>query len=162
VDRDAALVAALGAAVLAGCTQRRVPVPPSPSRSSTASPAADPAVAVLLGWEASERRLAALHASALRRVPGLTTLRRNHLARAGAIADRLRARGVASPSPTPAVRPLHGKPPALVAALVAAERGAATAYLGALARVDADLATLGAELAAGARQHAVVLRLLPS
>jgi hypothetical protein len=152
VDRDALLAAALGAAVLTGCTApRRVPALPSPSPSSAPPP--DPDAALLSSWAASERRVAGLYG------PGgpLAPLRANHLARAVAVEALLVARG-ASPAPSPA--PAR---PAAVAALLTAERSLATAYLASLARAgDPAVAVLGAELAAGARQHAALLPLVPA
>lgn len=156
MDRDAALVAALGAAVLAGCTERRVAVPPTPSGPVTPSPA-DPDVATLAAWSASEQRLAVLYAPLVRAVPSLAALRRNHTARARAVEGRLRALGSARASISRPVAP-HGRPVALAAGLAAAERKAAAAYVAALSGLrDPDVAVLGAELAAGARQHVVVL-----
>jgi hypothetical protein len=156
VDRRAAL-AALGALVVTACTERRHALPPSPSASSP--PPVDPDVTTLVSWSASERRLALLYAPLLGKAPALRALRDNHTARAAAVADRLAVRGLSpSPVPTPVRK---GGVPALVAALVADEREAATRYLAALGRIaDPGVAVLGAELAAGARQHAVVLRLV--
>jgi hypothetical protein len=151
VDRDALLAAALGAAVVTGCTApRRVPALPSPSTS----PPPDPDAALLSSWALAERRTAGLYAA----TGPLATLRANHLARAAAAEALLAARG-ASPSPPPAV-PAR---PAAVAALVAAERALAAGYVAALGRVtDSAVAVLGAELAAGARQHAALLPLVPA
>jgi hypothetical protein len=151
VDRDALLAAALGAAVLTGCTApRRVPALPSLS-PSPAPP--DPDAALLSSWALSERRVAGLYGP----TGPLAPLRANHLARAAAAEALLVARGT-SPSPPPA--PAR---PAAVAALVAAERSLATGYLASLPRVtDPSVAVLGAELAAGARQHAALLPLVPA
>ncbi len=158
MDR-AAFVAAAGVAFLAACTDRRHPAPPLPSPSS-ASPTPDPDAAVLTAWSASEQRLAALYAPVVHPAAAIAALRANHVARAAAVAEHLRVRGLVAASAA-AVAPLRGKPPAVVTALVAAERAAATGYLAALSRVsDPDVAVLGAELAAGARQHATVLRLV--
>ncbi|MDQ1712594.1 MAG: hypothetical protein QOE45_2044 [Frankiaceae bacterium] len=148
MDRDALLAAALGAAVLTGCTApRRVPSP------SPTPPPVDPDVAVLRSWAALERRAVATYDVAVRTAPALAPLRANHLARAAAVEALLATRG-ATPSPaTPASRAPDPS---------SAERGLVAAILASLPRVaDPDVAVLGAELAAGARQHATLLPLVP-
>lgn len=144
MDRDALLVAALGAAVV-GCTAGREDDPaPVPTTPSPTPAAAD--VALLESWWRRERSLAAsLPASYI-------PLRNNHLTRAAAVAEHLAALGAAPPSP-PAPVPVadHAK----------AARDAAARYVAELTgAASADVAVLGAELAAGARQHAVVLAAL--
>jgi hypothetical protein len=160
MDRNAALAAALGAAVLAGCTADREAAPAPTTPSATTPPPADPDLALLSGWYAAERRLAARYAVLVRRVPALAPLRANHDTRADAVRDHLLVRG-ASPAEQPGA-PLRGAPRSLVKSFAAAERRLAAAYLSELARVtDPKVATLGAELAAGARQHATLLELVP-
>jgi hypothetical protein len=160
VDRDAVLAAALGAAVLTGCTSPSRPAP-TPSPSPSVPPPVDPDVAVLLSWAAAERSLAARYATAVHAVPALKPLRANHLARVAAAADHLRVRGVVPPPP-PARAPLRGTPASLVRALADAERRLAAGYLADLTGVqNPKVAVLGAELLAGARQHATVLALVP-
>jgi hypothetical protein len=155
VDRDALLVAALGAAVLGACTPDRTPALPSPTVSVPASPV-DPDVAVLTAWALAERNIAARYGLLVTKVPALKPLRTNHLARS-AYAASLRP-GI---TVTPTAKPLHGAPKLVVPAFAKAERALATSYVAALAGVrDPDVAALGAELAAGARQHAALLPLV--
>jgi hypothetical protein len=157
MDRDALLVAALGAAVLTGCTPDRQPRP-TPSASPSLAPT-DPDVATLRAWASAERSIAARYGTLVRTVPSLKPLRANHLARAAAVEERLAFLGAAPPSP-PATEALRGKPAALLSAFAAAERRLAARYLADLRALrDPALAVVGAELAAGARQHAVVLGL---
>lgn len=154
MDSDALLVAALGAAVLTGCTPS-APVP-SPSVSPSVPPSADPDVAVVSAWAVEERSLAARYGPLAARVPALAPLRANHLARAAACEALLSARGAVVPHATG--RPSNGAPRALMAAFATVERRLAARYLTDVALVrDADVAVLGAELAAGARQHALAL-----
>lgn len=152
MDRDALLAAALGAAVLTGCTvPRRVPALPSP----TPSPPPDPDVALLRSWGAAERRAVTAYDTPVRTSPALNTLRANHLARAAAVEALLAERG-ASPSPPALAAPVLPAPVALERALVAG-------YLRDLGAVtDPGVAVLGAELAAGARQHLALLPLVPA
>jgi hypothetical protein len=157
VDRDAVLAAALGAAALAGCT--RAADPPGPTSSPTPSPPpVDPDVAVLTAWYAAECGIADRYGKPTG--PVLKALRANHLARADAVLDHLRVRGVVAP--TPAARPpLRGKTASLVSAFRDAERALAGRYVLGLGAIrDPKVAVLGAELAAGARQHAVLLGLV--
>jgi hypothetical protein len=153
VDRDALLAAALGAAVLTGCTvPRRVPALPSPTPSPSPP---DPDVALLRSWAAGERRAVTAYDTPVRTSPALNTLRANHLARAAALEALLAERG-ASPSPPAIAAP--GLP-----APVAMERALVAGYLRDLAAVtDPVIAVLGAELAAGARQHLALLPLVPA
>lgn len=151
------LAAALGAAVLAGCT--RSPDPPGPTPSPTPSPSPlDPDVAVLTAWYAAERGIADRYGRPAG--PVLKALRANHVERAGAVLDHLRVRGVAAPTPAP--RPaLRGRTASLVRAFRDAEKALAGRYVLGLAAIrDPKVAVLGAELAAGARQHAVLLGLV--
>jgi len=160
VDRDALLAAALGAAVLSGCTSGSGSRPtPAPTPTPSASPA-DPDLALLRSWATAERALAARYAPAVRAVPALKALRANHLARATAVVDHLRVRGAVAPAvPRQPRAPRDTR--ALVRGLADAESRQAARYLAALARVrDPLVAMLGAELAAGARQHATVLRVV--
>lgn len=158
MDRDALLAAALGAAVLSGCTSGDER-PPRPTASPTPTPSpVDPDVALLRSWATAERALAARYAPAVRAVPALKPLRANHLARATAVADHLRARGTVAPA-VPRQPRAPRETAALLRALADAETRQAARYVAALARVrDPLVAMLGAELAAGARQHATVLR----
>ncbi len=137
MDREGLLVAALGAAVLTGCTSHDEPAPtPTP----TPSPTADPEALVLTSWWTQEETLYA------NTPPSHVPFRAAHRARRTAIEERLRARGV----------PIPGEPERWTLDLAGAER----AYTRSLAGLtDPDLVTLGAELAAGARQHAAVLGL---
>lgn len=151
------LAAALGAAVLAGCT--RSSGRPEPTASPTPSPSpVDPDVAVLTAWYAAERGIADRYGTPTG--PVLKALRANHLARADAVLDHLRVRGVVAPTPVP--RPaLRGKTASLVRAFRDAEKALASRYVTGLGAIrDPKVAVLGAELAAGARQHAVVLGLV--
>ena len=159
MDRDALLTAALGVAVLSGCTATRRTAPPAPS--PTPSPLAHPDVAVLVEWGEAERALAFRYAPLVKAVAALAPLRANHLARAEAVDEHLARLGGGTPSPGAVVNP--SAPPATLAkALAKLERDHAARCLSVLARVrDADVAVLGAELAAGARQHAVLLGLVP-
>ena len=161
MDRDALLTAALGAAVLTGCTPgRRDAAPPPESPSPSASPTVGPDVAVVVEWADAENALAFRYATLVKSVPALAPLRANHLARAEAVSEHL-ARLGGTPSPAAV---LHRKLPlpALVRSLTEAEREHATRVLARLSRLrDPDLVALGAELAAGARQHAVLLGLVP-
>ena len=135
MDREGLLVAALGAAVLTGCTRHDTPAP-----TPTPSPTTDPRVAVLAAWWTTE---ATLHAST---PPSHVPFRNAHRARLAAIEERLAALG-ATPPPPPRAGRLD---------LAGAERS----YTRSLAGLsDPDPVTLGAELAAGARQHAAVLGL---
>lgn len=137
MDREALLVAALGAAVLTGCTHHdaRKPAP-----RPTPSPTTDPEAVVLAAWWAQEETLYSATP------PGHLPFRAAHRARRIAIEERLRARGL----------PLPSQPERWTLDLAGAERS----YVRSLAGLtDPDLVTLGAELAAGARQHAVVLGL---
>jgi hypothetical protein len=155
VDRDALLVAALGAAVLGACTPDRTPALPSPSAPGT-TPPVDPDVAVLAAWALAERNIAARYGLLVSKVPALKPLRANHLARS-AYAASLRPGITVHPTATP----LHGAPKLVVKAFVKAEKALAVSYVTALAGVrDPAVATLGAELAAGARQHAALLPLV--
>ncbi|HVF05761.1 MAG TPA: hypothetical protein VNA20_13045 [Frankiaceae bacterium] len=159
MDRDVVLAAALGAAVAAGCTTSERPAP-EPTAAVTPTPTAvpeDPDVVALRSWLAAERRLAARYAAVVRQVPALRPLRVNHTTRATALTDHLRARGV-DPGPAATVAPLRGKPGTVVRTLARAERDLAAAYVATLPKVgDTAVLLLGAEFAAGARQHAVVL-----
>jgi hypothetical protein len=161
VDRDALLVAALGAAVLTGCTTSPSPAPlPSGSPSASRAPV-DPDVALLATWASRERVLAARYAALARSVPALAPLRANHTARAAAVERLVAARG-GTPLETEPPPALKGPRRDVVAAFVTAERRLAARYVAALRDVrDPDVAVLGAELAAGARQHAALLRLVP-
>ena len=161
MDRDALLAAALGAAVLTGCTTSS-PTPPGPTPSPTPSATPeDPDLALLTAWATDERVLAARYAPAVRAVPALAALRANHVTRAAAVVEHLRVRGAAAPA-VPAQPPTKAAPRALVAALADAERRLAGRYVAALGGVrDPLVVTLGAELAAGARQHAALLALVP-
>jgi len=151
------LAAALGAAVLAGCTRSSSPPRPSPSPSPSPTPV-DPDVAVLTAWYAAEHGIAARYGSP--KGPVLKALRANHLARADAVLDHLRVRGAGPPTPVPQP-PLRGKTASLVKAFREAERALAGRYVTGLGAIrDPKVAVLGAELAAGARQHAVVLGLV--
>lgn len=155
------LAAALGTAVLAACTPSSPDPAPAPSPGTPSPTPVDPDVALLRTWSADERVLAARYAALVRAVPALKPLRANHVARAAAVADHLRVRG-AAPLPIPAQAASKARPPALVDALADAERRLGARYLAALASVrDPKVAVLGAELAAGARQHVAVLRLVP-
>jgi hypothetical protein len=164
VDRDALLVASLGAAVLTGCTTSPSPAPlpsGSPSPSPSVTPAADPDVALLVTWASRERVLAARYAALARSVPALAPLRANHTSRAAAV-ERLVAERGGRLLETKPPRALTGPRRDVVAAFVTAERRLAARYVAALRDVrDPDVAVLGAELAAGARQHAALLRLVP-
>ncbi|HEU0132823.1 MAG TPA: hypothetical protein VFQ85_17725 [Mycobacteriales bacterium] len=157
MDRDALLVAALGAAVLTGCTPRSDrPGPATPSPLPSLAP--DPDQALLAAWAAAERLAAARYDRPVRAIPALAPLRANHLARARAVEARL----TASPSAAPAPPALGGPPAAVVRALVTAERALAASYAAAVARAaDPEVVLLGATLAAGARQHAALLPILP-
>lgn len=155
MDRDALLVAALGAAVLGACTPDRTPALPSPT-SSVSPSTVDPDVAVLTAWALAERNIAARYGLLVTKVPALKPLRANHLARAAYVAS-LRP-GI---TVTPTATPLRGAPKVVVPAFVKAEKALAVSYVAALAGVrDPDVAALGAELAAGARQHAALLPLV--
>lgn len=148
MDRDALLAAALGAAVLTGCTSDDDPAPtprPGPPTGHS-SRDVDPDLPIVLAWWVSEHHLQ--KATPATYVP----LRAARAERIAAMAERLLALGGNTNSPGP-------KP---IADLAKAERDASARYLVSLARVtDPAVAVLGAELAAGARQHATVLALLP-
>lgn len=104
----------------------------------------DPDVAILSAWWQSERRLrAALPAAA-------TALRDAHHARAVAVAEQLVVRDAPLPTdPAPPTRPASQE-----------EAAAYTRYVSALDSITSpDVAVLGAELAAGARQAATILAL---
>ncbi len=163
MDRDAVLAAALGAAVLTGCTgraRRSAPTPSAPPPSASPTPT-DPDVATLLSWAAAERSIAARYAAFARSVPSLAALRTNHLARAEAVEEQLAFRGVRVVD-APATPPLRGARRSVVRAFATAERRLAADYLRDLRALrDAGLAVLGAELATGARQHAIVLDRVP-
>jgi hypothetical protein len=108
-------------------------------------PTADPDVALLTAWLVSERRLLASLP------PAAAPLRNAHATRAAAVAEHLAARGAPVPS-GPSTSPVRDA--------ATAPRDASSRYLADVARAaSADVAVLGAELAAGARQHAVVLAL---
>ena len=142
MDRRAFLGAALGAAV--ACTRRAAPRP-LPTATPAPTPTVDPDVALLTSWWLSERRLlASLPAAA-------APLRAAHATRADAVAEHLAARG-ATPPAAPTAAPSRDAARTM--------EDASARYLADLARAaSADVAVLGAELAAGARQHAVVLTL---
>ena len=161
MDRDALLTAALGAAVLVGCTPGRREAAPTPSPSSPSpSPVEDPDVAVLVEWHGAEGALAFRYDALVKAVPALAPLRANHRTRADAVAEHLTRLG-GTPSPGAVVNP-SASPAALAKSLAKAERDHAARVLSRLSRVrDPDVAVLGAELAAGARQHAVLLGLVP-
>ena len=153
------LVAALGAAVLAGCTTSGAP-DPEPSESPTPTAPEDPDAAQLRAWLALEQRYADRYAAAATRVATLKALRSNHTARADAVADHLRVRGLLPPDRVP-VPALRGAPASVARTLARAERELAGRYVAALPRVtDPRVVVLGAELAAGARQHAELLALV--
>ena len=152
MDRDALLAAALGTAVLTGCTTSRRDPAPTPSPTTPSPTPVDPDLATLRTWWTAEIRLSRAYARASREIRPLGA---NHAARAAAVADHLRVRRAPLPA-RPAARALSR------AALRTAERRLAADLLADLAGVrDPLVATLGAELAAGARQHATLLGLLP-
>ena len=159
MDRDSLLAAALGAAVLTGCTSRSRPAP-APSASPTPSPApTDPDVAVLSGWIVEESRLADAYGAIVERLPSIAPLAGNHRDRAEELVTQVARRGAVPPRGGPGGGARTGSPGRVVAELARLEREAAARYLTALGRVaDPGVAVLGAELAAGARQHAAVLR----
>jgi hypothetical protein len=147
VDRRGLLGAALGlaaGAAVAGCTNGGGTSPTPAPTTPSPTPTLDPDLAILTAWWQSERRL-------LDSLPTTAApLRAAHAARLAAVAEHLAARGAPPPSPSPSPRP--------VTALVKAELDASARYLKDLAAVASnDVAVLGAELAAGARQHATVL-----
>lgn len=148
-DRRALLLGALGVAV-AGCTSGGGDDPsPTPAQSTASpTPATPPDAALLTAWWLTERRLHdALPAS-------YVPFRAAHEARIAAVEEHLRALGAPVPTaPAPKRIDDHTK-----AAIVAS-----AGYLGDVRRaVSPDVAVLGAELAAGARQDAMVLAALPS
>ena len=157
MDRDALLAAALGAAVLTGCTSSGDDDPtPTPVPSSPSPEPYDTDITVLRGWWSAELTLMRMCAAGQRKTPALRALAQNHNARLNAVADHLRVRDEPQPR-IPAVK----QPAVPLAALTSDERHLVTGYLDDLPRViDPLVVTLGAELAAGARQHATLLGLL--
>lgn len=157
MDRDALLAAALGTAVLTGCTSSGDDDPtPAPAPSSPTPDPVDPDITILRGWWSAEFTLMRMCAAGARKTPALRALAQNHNARLNAVADHLRVRD----EPQPRI-PAAQQPAVTLAALTRDERRLVTGYLDDLPRVtDPLVVTLGAELAAGARQHAVLLGLL--
>jgi len=153
VDRDAALVAALGAAVLgAACTSSSKPTPtPSPTTPSPAP--VDPDIAVLKGWYLAESAMARRYGGG--NAPDFGDWHRGHLLDIG---DFLRVRGEPPPRVPRGRVPLRGARAELLKLLGGHERTLAAEYQGMLAGVrDPKVATLGAELSAACRQYAAIM-----
>lgn len=154
VDRDRRLLVAFGALALTGCTPSRRPSPTPAPTTPTPTPLSAPDLAVLRRWALAERHIVMRYSALVGKMPDLIPLRQNHAVRAEAVERRLPERPV-----LPRTGPLDGRVPEVVRAFVAAERALAESYLADLAGLaDPANAVLGAELAAGARQHVVILR----
>ena len=97
MDRDAVLVAALGAAVLSGCTS---PSRPAPTPTPTTPEPVDPDIALLTAWYLEE---AAMRLRYPGNAPPLSDAHGAHLSDIG---DHLRVRG----EPPPVV-PTRGPSP---------------------------------------------------